>query len=555
MEKIRSSFQAIKFLNANAYKMFDNQQTYGVNISRFKKNMLFALNAIENTFTGTFHSDLFVLKVDPKRFEKLYPNAYLLFNSDMSAVARFLDNVRNCCAHARSSRSDLEVFNTRFNTLVNQPIFNNEVQYCVAGKLTIAGLVFIIFNFLRKETIEKVCKEDVMFGLIACGRPERNDGSKFVNAISHVDLESHPIRTISGSDFKTALLGSYASCLKDNGEFELPTRNLIYGASGKIVDNSITINADSKTYTYYPSDYQVDVKYVEGFIELANQLPELLIIDVCKEMDIHVFDYSAYQSIKAKWPLISKMNYPKYYEDKNIKTIFVPQTVADYRVINSILNSGVSSICLALEKAVTKEYPVGKKDYSHFRWAIENIIDNEQLVNSLVALRNFAMHGRPWGDFQNIGNKIYYYSPEFVFDTLALFLKEKNRLDNKVYEKSSYEIQKDLIERICSYRYLQVNKLSQEILNSYPRKVGMDEYAKKILYVDRSMFDIEELDELNKLNDEITYEYKVYLPHIDLPIYMEASEEADILLNDICKKNNLQRFDEGGLTLAIIRLK
>lgn len=550
-------YDSLSFLNTKAHGLFKNCNVNNINFVNFKKNLLFALNTIENVFRGTFHSDLFVTRADEAKFEKLFPNGFRLFNNNIKQIAHFLDTVRNCCAHSFLSDDDIKIFGYYYSQLDNEPKFNPDIKYAQNGIITIAGLVFLIFNFLREQTIIKLCKDNPVFGLITCGKLGRDDGSLFVSRISHVDLENNPIREITGSDVEAALLGQYLNKLSDDGSFAIALGapgNPLYRVSGLIKDNHVIINSDSMTMTYYESDYDVAIEYEKGFIELANKLPELLIVDLLKEQDYRVFNKEVYQKLVDKWNLISKLNYPKYYEDKNIKTIFVPNEVADYRVMNTIINNAVASIAIELEKRIYKKYKIISDSYSRFSKALSQVIKNNNVNSQVVALRNFAVHGRAFGEFNYVGSKIFYYSPEFAFDSLRLLLLELQKTDLEVFELASKKISGILIGKICSYRYSQVEKESVIYINNYPNGDSKELHQKR-LYVDHSMFDTTELDELNSLCENECYIYKVIVESSKETLYFTCCAERDELIKEFCAKHGFDIKEEGGLTVKSFVIK
>lgn len=555
----RSYEDEIRFLNTKAANVFRDGKFKNVNVVNFKKNLLYAMNVIENVFKGTFHSDLFVARTDEQKFEELFPTGFRLFNRNIGQLAHFLDTVRNCFAHAFLSRKDLTILNYYFSTLDKETKFNDDICYTTSdGKLTVAGLIFLIFNFLREQSIQKICKDDIIFGIIACGKDERCDGVRFIHDISHVDLEGHPIRQIKGDDIKTALLGEYLYALNDKNEFALSfgsPNNPIFHVSGLMDGNTVTIKGDSLTNVLYINDYVIHIEYVDGFIELANQLPELLIIDILKENGYKVFDKECYGKLKNKWGLISKLNYPKYYEDKNIRTIFIPNEIADYRIMNSLINNAVSTICISLEKEIYKKYHVKNDDYSIFRHALEMVIKNDDSINQIVALRNFAIHGVPWGEYRTAYQKVYCHSVDFVFKTIKLLLDELQKNDADMFTLTANSVSDKLIKKICGFRYAQANKESITFLNDYENYRSNDAMAKALLYVNHSMFDTNVLDDINSLCGEKTYEYKIEIPYLRKTLYLEAGNYSDKLINAFCANNGFTKIEKGNdTTLKTIEL-
>ena len=68
------------------------------------------------------------------------------------------------------------------------------------------NLLFIILSFLRSRSIATLIKDDFIVGVISNGKYELDDGQRFVDEISHTNLEIE-IRKKSGSDVITSLMG------------------------------------------------------------------------------------------------------------------------------------------------------------------------------------------------------------------------------------------------------------------------------------------------------------------------------------------------------------
>lgn len=550
----REEKDAIEFLNTKIADVFKTTIFKNVNVMRFKKNLLTSMNEIENVMTGTFHSGLFIKDVVPNRLVELFPNGMRLFNYNTIHAGHFLDTARDCLAHAFISKKDFTFLNYCYKELDNEPKLDKRIRYTSNNRLSVAGFVFLIMNFLREQSVDALIKKDVLFSLVATGKFKRGDCSYFVNIISRVDLEKYEIRRTLGSDLQTSVLGEYKDCLRNN-EFKLvfgAPNNPLYHVVGKFFDSTITIKKGSLTSTYYEDDFLLNISFIKGFIEMSNQLPELMLVDVLKELGLSSFDQKTYDLLSNRWNIIQKLNYPKYYIDKNVKTLTIPNTMADYRAVNSLINNAVSSICISLESFVYKVYKIRVVDYSRFRTALQTIINDDGILNEMVVLRNFAMHGKAWGTINVVNKEAVVYTPSFVFKALQELLNYLKVKDYRAYDYVKNEIESQLIKKLCNYRYTQVNKHSIDFLNG---NCDLEQLDKAILYVSRSMFDTNDLNELNALCNSTTYEYKIDIVPKNMVLYLEATDESLKTLEIFCKNNSFNIKVNKAQVLTTITIK
>ena len=174
-----------------------------------------------------------------------------LFNAQHQQIADY-DTVKLLDMLAEYRDKNYEKFKLVANEL------NSDICYFGNKGITVAGVIFILLNFVREETIYNLTNCDYIFGLVSCGRYERDKGADFVNRISKVNLEN-PIRKKTSDNILGAITGELPFELKDDsGDFLVKVgarNNPTFLVSGSLKENVLTINSESLSKTYYEKDY------------------------------------------------------------------------------------------------------------------------------------------------------------------------------------------------------------------------------------------------------------------------------------------------------------
>ena len=194
MQKRCDENEVIRFLNLSAKDFFFGNNKYldkSFDVV-LKSAFLSGITDVERTIRGAFDCDLGFANVDVDLLTKMFPNVAKMFNvvdsDDLSILSQFLTLFRNINAHAFASKSDLDFFEIDYSFLLNQIAFDCRIKYYNNG-ITVAGIIFLLLNFLRKESIANLCKRSFIFGMISKGKYEMHDGEQFATRISHVNLE------------------------------------------------------------------------------------------------------------------------------------------------------------------------------------------------------------------------------------------------------------------------------------------------------------------------------------------------------------------------------
>ena len=559
--------EVIRFLNSSTVDFFNNEfdfkdEEFGM---FFKSTLLKGLNDIENTFRGTFYSGLSLSNVDINLFKKMYPRACAILQiyneKNAMSFGSTLSMIRNLCAHAIPNIEGLSVLNNYCWTYLNyiRP-FSTNLKWVNKNELTVAGLILLILLFLRSQSVASLAKISLIYSIVSCGQYRLDDGKMFEERINKVNLEL-PIR----NDEEKSLLGAVAGReIKQLTKLEDKTycfgvkdySTTTYFIKIKIDCGHLKVFKNSLTKDYYVNDYDLSIKDLDGFIELSNQFPPFTFIDLLHRLNVHSFDRNQYDIIKDKLNLYSKLNYPKFYSDKNITILLLPETKPDFRIVNNAINSAVVSIFLRLESKIYKKFniKVEPSDYSTTSKALDMLnIDNE-LGFKIRSLRNFAFHSYIFEDYASLGNRLVqynYHNSIEIIRSLERFLKS-NAPD--FYESFSEDVQNYVASKLMNLKYNQVVEYSIDEFNNHPLypDPNSKDVMNKFLFIKRSMVlekDVERLY-VEKEPSPLILEY--VLSDRDRHLFIKNTERQKEQLNEyIASEGNyieLERVEQGLLT-------
>lgn len=475
-------------------------------IINFKSYILSVMIDIERTIRGTFNCDLILKNAKFDLFSQMFPNACNMFNintdADLINIGKLLDWIRNINAHVFLSKNDIRFFEYDFSFLNEYYKFDNDIYYAQDKAITIAGLIFIILNFIRRESIEMLTKKHYLFGIISCGKFIVDFSDQFVEKVSKVNL-TIPIRQIVGIDLATAILGEYKNSDDENFSISFGSPNHpIYFVNGTISSDSVYIQKNSLTKTYYKENFTLKIIDINNFIELSNELPPLCLVDYCYSVGINVFDENAHLKILEKLDLLKKLNYPKFYIDKNLFILTLSNEIADFRKLSSLLSNNICTILIVLENYIYRYNHINRKNnYSSLNEGLEYLNLPDKLFKDIIILRNFAFHGYLLGESNYDMVKSRTLTVDFIVSTLfelKMFLqKNNNLLANKIGKLISNRI----VDKYIRLAYNKIIEASEEEIKQFPN-YDKSLMAKKNSFVEHLYLDINVFKPLLEGNNE-----------------------------------------------------
>ena len=555
------------FLNSKAKDFYNGTTRFASGAYRayLKSVILDAIVDIERVIKGVFNCDLFMKCADYSFLCKMFPNATKLFGinsqEDVLKLSRFLETLRNASAHAQPSSKDYSIFSYDFALLKNEKRFNDNVYYENKGNLTVAGLLFIVLNFLREESITITIRQDNIFAVIACGERSGKDVSRFINEISKTNLEI-PIRTTHGDSIISAICGKYY--LGNDKEFAIrmgSDEHPTFKIDGDYSKGKLTIKGGSLSKTYYLSDYVLIIKEEESFIKLANSLPPMALVDLLYLMGVGIFDKEAFNRINDRFDeLYSKINYPKFYIDKTIGVLLLPKTNADYRMTSSIVAGSIIGIMNNLEDFLLKIVNIDFEDeYSRIGKLLHHVgLPDKEMVDAVV-LRNFGMHGYSFGEYQIFKGRYFQFTLDFTIKTLNNLLVFFSKKAGRLYDVLAKSVSKLFIQKLCSAKYKKVIEASVNYVKDDFNLNNCAELTKKNDFVNHSFYDMAALDELNTICYGEPHILKVEIDRMKENLYFYAHDEMSIeLLNKFIARSNMyikKEYSYGVLSIMHVGYK
>lgn len=550
--------EIIRFLNSSAKSFYNGSNTYGDNSFEIvlKSAFLSGITDLERTIRGTFDCDLNFANVDIAMLNKMFPCAAAMFNVSnsygLSRLSRFLTLFRNINAHALISKGDNEFFEIDYSFLQNQAVFDDRIKY-YENEITLAGIIFLLLNFLRGESIANLCKKNFLFGLISKGEFAMDDGYQFVTQISHVNLEM-PIRQDNANTVFDAMIGNYRKNAEISEEYFDVKIGLLnyptYKVSGSLIGNLLKINSGSLTKTYYKKDFLLQIIDEKSFIELSNQLPPFVLVDFLYQMDISVLDCSAVGVVKEKYKVISKLNRPKFYVDKNLSVLLMPSSISDFRIISSLCRDAIGTILLSVENFIYKTRKI-KRDggYSSIGTALSYLNICDKVHKMVKYLRNFVAHGYVLDEYMLYKSEKQQFTIEFIIKAFKALLDACGSIQD-IRSNILWNVKEYLINTLVGTKYKKIIEFSRSAILEYPN-INMYEFSKKSGFVNNSMLDICDFNSLTESGIKYNQVIRISMPNLTEKLYLN-NVDADIeLLNTFCTRNgyNINSIQDNGLVI------
>ena len=543
---------AIEFLNTKALDFYQGKIEFIDNKDKYKirASFLKALITIERTIRGTFNCDLSLCSVDISLFKKMFSNVcdnLFTINSkeDLKFLSDILISFRNLNAHFYIDKEDKAVLEQDFRFLENKGIkLNSNIHYTKNNKITIAGIVFLLANFLRFSTIKELNKIESFISLIICGDftetlEETYITDEFITKISKINLET-PIRQKGGKNIIDSIFGEYMDSviLKESsfsliiGKEKYPT----FKVTGSYNGTRFIVEKGSLTRTFYKNKYCLLIKDKEHFIELSNKLPVMGLIDFLYLSKIEEFNNIVYSKITEdqNFKSLLKINEPKLYSDKKIELLILKSEASDFRHTSSVLTTNIIQLFLNLEEHIYRKE--GIKTYNHYSTihdALDQIGVPSNIISEIKYLRNFCAHGYMIDDYMSYGLETKKFSLMFIVETLKILSKNLEIHNYDIYYVFSKLVCSLIINSLIGIKYSQINNETLNVLSRYPN-YNQDELKKRSLYVKNSFFNINIFNNIVSPNLDTHRIIKLVVEGIEEELYLYETDDSYNLINSFC---------------------
>lgn len=538
----------IEFLNSRADSFYNGKleffdRSYD---SRYKANLLDGMIDIERTIRGVFGCDLSLETADYDLIKQMYPHACDMLSihnqNDLSKLSQLLNSLRDLNAHAFLSDTDIAFIKNDFSILLNEKKMNRSLIYLRDGRITIAGIIYLILNFLRSQSIANMVKGDFMVAVVSNGQYALDNGERFVSEISRVDLEV-PIRKVKADDVLGSIFGEYSNRLvMDGNNFSFSIGNETYPTFkvlGSLNKNILTIGSGSLTRTYYPSSYSLKIDDKDNFINLSNSLPMMALVDFLYESKIETFDREAVNKVNQEFELFSKTNKPKFYADKKLSLLLYKSAASDFRIISSLMVTVLSRIFLSLEHFIYRTRGIQRHkrndsyEYSTIGKALKYIGVPDEIVTEVKYLRNFCAHGYMLNDYLLFKNDVRQFTLEYIIATIKQLSDYLEINVKDVYNNFKEYKREFLINKVVKTKYKVAIAYSDIVIDEFPN-YNRVELSKKNGFIRNSFFDITIFNEIANFEIQSTRVIELLVEDINQYLYFFENEKSKERIDFFC---------------------
>ena len=224
------------------------------------------------------------------------------------------------------------------------------------------------------------------------------------------------------------------------------TRLQVYGYCKEYADEAfLSIDAGSNVGVYFSENYTLYIRDVKKFVGFCKTVPSFMAVAYLYHNQITVFDETTIEKVDAFY--MEKLNYPKFYVDKNIPILCYGSDNADIREINRAISGNLLKLFLDFEEAVVfrKEIMVFG-EYSKFASVMKIFNVPNVLMNKMVICRNFCSHGWLLDEYYcGKAGQVYKITLAFIIETICELIEF---LQNAGETEPAHWLQCDLEEHI-----------------------------------------------------------------------------------------------------------
>lgn len=394
-------------------------------VIEFKAILITFINQLERVFKGVF-GKTFKLedKEDIELFKELYPVMFSAATKEkgengLHQLCTAIRTFRNLNAHAYSScdyKRDLDLE----YVLKNLPNKSKVVQYVTTkGIPTLAGMITILLFLSNDKAVSYFVANDIWNGFLEhlnyFGNNYEPKVEAFPEKMMEINRVNDEIDIRKPKNSKTMLdviFGRFSKkVFEEDGEykyyseeeFEDSTFNVFFTIT---LDHNnhycILVKKGSNYPEYFENDYQLTITDLDDFIDYSEKVPPFMFVAFLAKCGVTNYRKNSLTDKEKEFCL--KLNKPKFYVDKNINTLLLPNTISDIRMCGQILSIGINYCLYRFELIIFKKYSLSLNNgYSQLRNALKFCRLNSDIVDRVVAIRNFFSHYYILGDSHIVG--------------------------------------------------------------------------------------------------------------------------------------------------------
>ncbi len=420
----------LEFLNASIDEIYHRKKHYATGKDSALLKGIFSAEFVklERMFKAVYFSDISLCweHIDQDLFARQFPFVYEHFanknylfvdNQEQESIVNgityytsILEELRNINLHAIISAPIAKTFKMPDGFFDVFPKISESVLYVKNGQLTIAGMFIMLFAIIRDNDLESSITNFInIWGESIWNVVEYNEKRVVKEEIATrltIAFKTNydtPIRTgISTSNILENVFGVLNDSLvleqnNKNASFTLDiskrAKSPWLGVEGEIVYESnqvkITIKKGSNIGTYFSNDFTLVITDILRFNEYSHSVAPFMFIAYLYNLGIASFTTET----EVATELLSRLNYPKFYRDKDLNILCFGNKNADIREINKSISEGLLKLFLNFEERMifilNIDVYVG---YSKLSRVLETLNVPKSISEKILLIRNFAAH-------------------------------------------------------------------------------------------------------------------------------------------------------------------
>ena len=235
--------------------------------------------------------------------------------------------------------------------------------------------------------------------------------------------------------------------------------------------------------------------------------------------------------------MISKLNRPKFYVDKNLQVLLLPSTVSDFRIVSSVFTDSLQKILLSLESFIYKTRKIDRNnEFSSLGIALQCINTPNDIIKETKYVRNFVAHGYILNEHIIYKNETRVYSIKYVIKSLVKLCEFLKGQYSDIFFNFIKYIKNYLTDILISTKYKKAIIFSRELMKTYPQ-YDKKELAIKNGFVDNSIFDICDFNYFIIPEYRYNKVIKVVVPELGGNLYINNTDIDHELLEGFCVKS------------------
>lgn len=507
MQKKNYELNSIDFLNATLDEIYYRKKHYvkGKDLLEFKSMLAGYFAQVERIFRCVYYSNisLDIKEIDLDLFKRQFPFIYDTYygntyakttgeeeSSEIDGVEYYtwiLEQLRNINLHAVISTPISKIFRISSKFMDVLPKFSEKVLYIKDGVLTVAGMMGLLLPVLRPD------KGAHLLGYIFHQWSNVLWEEAFEESFSQKDVLWEKLQGIYKTDYEVAirskeqgadLLSSIFGREKNRLQLSLvgDTIRFVWDCSQTMKMTNLQVSGCCKEYAnetllsidmgsnvgvYFSENYTLHIRNVKKFEEFCKTVPSFMAVAYLYHNQITVFDETTIENLGAFY--VEKLNYPKFYVDKNIPILCYGSKNADIREINKAISANLLKLFLDFEEAVVfrKEIMVFGA-YSKFASIMKKFNVPSVLMNKMVICRNFCSHGWLLDEYycSNPG-QFFKITLSFIIETICELIEFlQNAGETEAARWLQWDLEEYVLNSLIGIKYKRIFERSIKLFHS-----------------------------------------------------------------------------------------